>query len=223
MNVKLLVKALVRFIFGVVICAVLLFVPVGTLNYPNAWLFLALLFIPIFLEGVILFIKNPDLLEKRMNLKEKQKVQKKVIGFTALIFILGFVVTSLDFKYGWSEMTKYEIIEASILFLFGYGMYMEVIRENKFLSRTIEVQEGQKVIDTGLYAMVRHPMYLASILMFLAMPLVLGSKIGFLIFALYPFALVKRIKNEEEVLEKELDGYTEYKKKVKYRLIPYVW
>ena len=223
MNVKLLVKALVRFIFGVVICAVLLFVPVGTLNYPNAWLFLALLFIPIFLEGVILFIKNPDLLEKRMNLKEKQKVQKKVIGFTALIFILGFVVTSLDFKYGWSEMTKYEIIEASILFLFGYGMYMEVIRENKFLSRTIEVQEDQKVIDTGLYAMVRHPMYLASILMFLAMPLVLGSKIGFLIFALYPFALVKRIKNEEEVLEKELDGYTEYKKKVKYRLIPYVW
>ena len=223
MNVKLLVKALVRFIFRVVICAVLLFVPVGTLNYPNAWLFLALLFIPIFLEGVILFIKNPDLLEKRMNLKEKQKVQKKVIGFTALIFILGFVVTSLDFKYGWSEMTKYEIIEASILFLFGYGMYMEVIRENKFLSRTIEVQEGQKVIDTGLYAMVRHPMYLASILMFLAMPLVLGSKIGFLIFALYPFALVKRIKNEEEVLEKELDGYTEYKKKVKYRLIPYVW
>ena len=223
MNVKLLVKTLVRFILGVVICAVLLFVPVGTLNYPNAWLFLALLFIPIFLEGVILFIKNPDLLEKRMNLKEKQKVQKKVIGFTALIFILGFVVTSLDFKYGWSEMTKYEIIEASILFLFGYGMYMEVIRENKFLSRTIEVQEDQKVIDTGLYAMVRHPMYLASILMFLAMPLVLGSKIGFLIFALYPFALVKRIKNEEEVLEKELDGYTEYKKKVKYRLIPYVW
>ena len=223
MNVKLLVKTLVRFILGVVICAVLLFVPVGTLNYPNAWLFLALLFIPIFLEGVILFIKNPDLLEKRMNLKEKQKVQKKVIGFTALIFILGFVVTSLDFKYGWTEMTKYEIIEASILFLFGYGMYMEVIRENKFLSRTIEVQEGQKVIDTGLYAMVRHPMYLASILMFLAMPLVLGSKIGFLIFALYPFALVKRIKNEEEVLEKELDGYTEYKKKVKYRLIPYVW
>lgn len=223
MNVKLLVKTLVRFILGVVICAVLLFAPVGTLNYPNAWLFLALLFIPIFLEGVILFIKNPDLLEKRMNLKEKQKVQKKVVGFTALIFILGFVVTSLDFKYGWSEMTKYEIIEASILFLFGYGMYMEVIRENKFLSRTIEVQEEQKVIDTGLYAMVRHPMYLASILMFLAMPLVLGSKIGFLIFALYPFALVKRIKNEEEVLEKELDGYTEYKKKVKYRLIPYVW
>ena len=223
MNVKLLVKTLVRFILGAVICAVLLFAPVGTLNYPNAWLFLALLFIPIFLEGVILFIKNPDLLEKRMNLKEKQKVQKKVIGFTALIFILGFVVTSLDFKYGWSEMTKYEIIEASILFLFGYGMYMEVIRENKFLSRTIEVQEGQRVIDTGLYAMVRHPMYLASILMFLAMPLVLGSKIGFLIFALYPFALVKRIKNEEDVLEKELDGYTEYKKKVKYRLIPYVW
>ena len=223
MNVKLLVKTLVRFILGVVICAALLFGPVGTFNYPNAWLFLALLFIPIFLEGVILFIKNPDLLEKRMNLKEKQKVQKKVIGFTALIFILGFVVTSLDFKYGWSEMTKYEIIEASILFLFGYGMYMEVIRENKFLSRTIEVQENQKVIDTGLYAMVRHPMYLASILMFLAMPLVLGSKIGFLIFALYPFALVKRIKNEEEVLEKELDGYTEYKKKVKYRLIPYVW
>ena len=223
MNVKLLVKTLVRFILGVVICAALLFGPVGTFNYPNAWLFLALLFIPIFLEGVILFIKNPDLLEKRMNLKEKQKVQKKVIGFTALIFILGFVVTSLDFKYGWSEMTKYEIIEASILFLFGYGMYMEVIRENKFLSRTIEVQENQKVIDTGLYAMVRHPMYLASILMFLAMPLVLGSKIGFLIFALYPFALVKRIKNEEDVLEKELDGYTEYKKKVKYRLIPYVW
>ena len=223
MNVKLLIKTIVRFILGVVICAALLFGPVGTFNYPNAWLFLALLFIPIFIEGVILFIKNPDLLEKRMNLKEKQKVQKKVIGFTAIIFILGFVVTSLDFKYGWSEMTKYEVIEASILFLFGYGMYMEVIRENKFLSRTIEVQEGQKVIDTGLYAMVRHPMYLASILMFLAMPLVLGSKLGFLIFALYPFALVKRIKNEEEVLEKELDGYTEYKKKVKYRLIPYVW
>ena len=223
MKIKLLLSAFIKLALGFVICMLLLFLPVGTFNYPNAWLFLGLLFIPMIGVGIILFVKSPELLEKRMALREKEKAQRGVIAISGLIFIIGFIVTSLDFKYGWSNMTKIETVEASILFLFGYIMYMEVLRENKYLSRTVEVQDNQEVIDTGLYAMVRHPMYLATILMFLAMPLVFGSKIGLLVFILYPFVIRKRIENEEAVLEKGLKGYSEYKKKVKYRLIPYVW
>lgn len=223
MKIKLLLSAFIKLALGFVICMLLLFLPVGTFNYPNAWLFLGLLFIPMIGVGIILFVKSPELFEKRMALREKEKTQRGVIAISGLIFIIGFIVTSLDFKYGWSNMTKIETVEASILFLFGYIMYMEVLRENKYLSRTVEVQDNQEVIDTGLYAMVRHPMYLATILMFLAMPLVLGSKIGLLVFIFYPFVIRKRIENEEAVLEKGLKGYSEYKKKVKYRLIPYVW
>ena len=168
MKIKLLLSAFIKLALGFVICMLLLFLPVGTFNYPNAWLFLGLLFIPMIGVGIVLFVKSPELLEKRMALREKEKTQRGVIAISGLIFIIGFIVTSLDFKYGWSNMTKIETVEASILFLFGYIMYMEVLRENKYLSRTVEVQDNQEVIDTGLYAMVRHPMYLATILMFLA-------------------------------------------------------
>lgn len=223
MNIKLLLNATIKLVFGFIICAALLFLPVGTFNYPNAWLFLGLLFIPMIGAMIIMSFKAPELLKKRIASKEKENKQKKIVFSSALIFIAGFIVTALDFKNGWSDMNKLEVIESCILFLFGYGMYMEVLRENRFLSRTVEVQEEQEVIDTGLYSIVRHPMYLATILMFLAIPLVLGSTYGLIVFLPYPFLIAKRIKNEEEVLEKGLKGYKEYKKKVKYRLIPYVW
>lgn len=223
MDLKLFMKMLVKFIVGVVLIGALLFLPVGTFNYPNAWLFLGLLFIPMLGIGIVLCIKAPELLQKRLSSKEKEKTQKRVVMSSFIVFVLGFIVTALDFRNGWSHMNKIEIIEASIIFLFGYGLYIEVLRENKYLSRTVEVQEDQKVIDTGVYSIVRHPMYLATILMFLAMPLVLGSKIGFLVFVIHPFIIAKRIKNEEEILEEGLKGYKEYKEKVKYRIIPYIW
>lgn len=223
MNIKLLLNATIKLVLGFIICALLLFLPVGTFDYPNAWLFLGLLFIPMIGAMIIMSIKSPELLEKRMASKEKENKQKEVVFSSAIIFIVGFIVTALDFKHGWSNMNKLEVIESCILFLFGYGMYMEVLRENRFLSRTVEVQENQEVIDTGLYSIVRHPMYLATILMFLAIPLVLGSTYGLIVFLPYPFLIAKRIKNEEEILEEGLKGYKEYKKKVKYRLIPYVW
>lgn len=223
MNIKLLLNATIKLVFGFIICAALLFLPVGTFDYPNAWLFLGLLFIPMIGAMIIMYFKAPELLKKRLASKEKENKQKEIVFSSALIFIAGFIVTALDFKNGWSDMNKLEVIESCILFLFGYGMYMEVLRENRFLSRTVEVQEEQEVIDTGLYSIVRHPMYLATILMFLAIPLVLGSTYGLIVFLPYPFLIAKRIENEEEVLEKGLKGYKEYKKKVKYRLIPYVW
>ena len=223
MKFKLFMKMICALVVGFVIAVLLLFLPVGTINYPNAWLFLALLFVPTTGVGIVLLIKDPKLLEKRMNLKEKQKTQKGVVGLSSLILIIGFVMTALDFRYGWSEMTRWQVVEASLLFLFGYGLYIEVLRENKYLSRIVEVQEGQKIIDTGLYSIVRHPMYLATIMIFLSMPLILGSTYALLVFMFYPFLITKRIKNEEEVLEKGLEGYKEYKKKVKFRLIPYIW
>ena len=184
---------------------------------------MGLLFIPMFFIGIILYIKAPELLAKRLNDKEEEEAQKKVVGLSAVMFLAGFIVCGLDFRFGLSSVPFAVVIIASVVLLAGYGMYMEVMRENAYLSRTVEVQDNQEVIDTGLYAMVRHPMYLATILMFLAMPLVLGSKIGLLVFIFYPFVIRKRIENEEAVLEKGLKGYSEYKKKVKYRLIPYVW
>lgn len=220
---KLFFEAIFKFTLGVVMIALLLFLPAGTFLFWNAWLLMGLLFIPMFIAGIILMIKNPDLLKKRLDAKEKEGEQKKVIGMSAIIFILGFVLAGFDFRYGWSNMSVGVIGTASIIFIISYILYAEVLRENTYLSRTIEVQENQKVIDTGLYGIVRHPMYFATTLLFLSFPIILGSWVSFVIFCFFPLLLVKRIKNEEEVLEKGLEGYKEYKQKVKYKMIPFVW
>ena len=220
---KLFFEAIFKFILGVLIIGVLMFWPAGTFGFWNAWLLMGLLFIPMFIAGIILMIKNPDLLRKRLDAKEKEGEQKKVIGMSAIIFILGFVLAGLDFRNGWSNMPLWVVVSASVIFIISYIMYAEVLRENTYLSRTIEVQENQKVIDTGLYGIVRHPMYFATTLLFLCFPVVLGSWFSFAIFCFFPFVLVKRIKNEEKVLENGLEGYKEYKQKVKYRMIPFVW
>ena len=201
----------------------LLFIPAKSFKYWNGWLFMGLLFIPMFIAGIILMIKNPELLRKRLNAKEQENEQKWVLLFSGLMFIAGFIVAGLNYKYKWIEMPNAVTIISSILFIIAYILYAEVLRENTYLSRTIEVQENQKVIDTGLYGIVRHPMYTTTILLFLTMPLILGSIISFIIFLIYPIIIGKRIKNEEKVLEKDLKGYTEYKKKVKYKLIPFIW
>ena len=220
---KLLFQAIFKFLLGVLMIALLLFWPAGTMNYWNAWLLMGLLFIPMFIAGIILWLKNPKLLKKRLNVKEKESEQKEVIGMSLIIFVAGFILAGLDFKYGWSNMPIWVVTTASIIFVISYILYAEVLRENTYLSRTIEVQENQKVIDTGLYGIVRHPMYFATTILFLSFPVVLGSWFSFAIFCFFPFILVKRIKNEEIVLENGLEGYKEYKQKVKYRMIPYVW
>lgn len=201
----------------------ILFLPAGTWNYPNGWRFCALLFIPMLILGTVLFFKAPELLKKRLASKETETDQKQVIALSLLMFIGGFVIAGLDFRFGWSNLPGWAVNAASVILLVSYGLYAEVMRENAYLSRTVEVQEGQKVIDTGLYSIVRHPMYMASTVLFLSMPLVLGSLPAFAVFLIYPLLLVKRIKNEEAVLEEGLPGYAEYKKKVKYRMIPFVW
>lgn len=215
--------AVKKYIAGLVCVAVLLFLPAGTIAYPNGWLFIGLLFIPMFFLGIVLFVKAPELLEKRLQSKETESEQKLVIGGSLLMFLAGFILSALDFRFGWTYVPDMVVAIASVILLVSYGLYAEVMRENAFLSRTIEVQEDQKVIDTGLYGVVRHPMYFATILLFLSIPVVLGSWIGFLIFLVYPFLLVKRIKNEEQVLEEGLAGYKEYKQKVRYRMIPFIW
>ncbi|MBQ2836380.1 MAG: isoprenylcysteine carboxylmethyltransferase family protein [Clostridia bacterium] len=220
---KLFFEAIFKFILGVLMVVLLLFLPAETFGFWNAWLLMGLLFIPMFIAGIILMIKNPDLLRKRLDAKEKEGEQKKVIGMSAIIFILGFVLAGLDFRNGWTNIPLWVVISASVIFIISYILYAEVLRENTYLSRTIEVQENQKVIDTGLYGIVRHPMYFATTLLFLSFPIILGSWISFAIFCLFPFLLIKRIKNEEEVLEKGLEGYKEYKQKVKYRMIPFIW
>ena len=220
---KLLIQALTKFILGVLLVGALLFLPAWTVSYPNAWLFLALLFVPMLIMGAVLLCKAPELLKKRLNNKEKLGAQKGVIALSGLMFPLGFVLSALDFRFGWSDVPLWLVIVASLLFLIGYGAYAEVMRENAYLSRTVEVQENQKVISTGLYALVRHPMYLATLLMFLPLPLILGSFWGLIPFGLYPVVIVIRILNEETVLTRELVGYAEYKTKVKYRLIPWIW
>ncbi len=220
---KLILHALTKYIMGLLLVGGLLFLPAWTLRYPGAWLFLALLFLPMMLMGVLLFAKAPALLEKRLNNKEKEKTQKGVIALSGFMFPIGFVLSALDFRFGWSSVPLWLVIVASVLFLGGYLMYAEVMRENAYLSRTVEVQEDQTVIQTGLYGLVRHPMYLATLLMFLPMPLILGSFWGLIPFALYPVVIVTRILNEEAVLTEGLAGYAEYKTKVKYRLIPFVW
>ena len=218
MNIKLFFQAIIKFIFGVVIIGALLFIPANTMNYWNAWLFMGILFIPMFLAGIVMMIKSPDLLKKRLNAKEKESEQKQLILFSGLMFSSGFIVSGLNYRYDWITIPNYVVIISSIVFLVAYIIYAEVLRENAYLSRTIEVQENQKVVDTGLYGIVRHPMYAATVLLFLSMPLILGSVISFIIFLVYPFIISKRIKNEEELLEKELKGYSDYKKKVKYKM-----
>ena len=223
MNIKLFVEAIVKFIFGVLLIGLLIFLPANTINYWNGWLFMGLLFIPMFIAGIVMMIKSPELLKKRLNAKEKESKQKEVIAFSGLMFLAGFITCGLNYRYSWIAIPNYVVIISSVIFIIAYILYAEVLRENVYLSRIIEVQENQKVIDTGLYGIVRHPMYAVTVILFLSMPLVLGSIISFVIFLVYPFIIAKRIKNEEEVLEKELEGYAEYKKKVKYKMIPFIW
>lgn len=223
MNKKLFAQAISKFLLGVILVGLLVFLPAGTLNFPGGILFMAILFIPMFIAGIVMMIKNPALLKSRLDAKEKEKDQSLVVKLSGLMFLSGFIVAGLDFRFGWCPLPKGVIILASAVFIFAYILYAEVLRENTYLSRTIEVQENQTVIDTGLYAVVRHPMYSATLLLFLSMPLVLGSVISFVIFLVYPLIIVKRLKGEEEFLEKELKGYKEYKQKVKYRLIPFVY
>ena len=220
---KLLFDALVKFILGLILVGVLLFLPAGTLLYGGAWLFLALLFIPMCVMGIVLFIKAPELLKKRLNNKEKEKAQRGVIALSGLIFPVGFILSALDFRFSWSRVPVWLTVTASVLFLIGYAAYAEVMRENAYLSRTVEVQEGQKVVSTGLDGIVRHPMYLATLFMFLPLPLILGSLWGLIPFSLYVPVTVIRILNEEKVLSEGLEGYAEYTKKVKYRLLPFIW
>lgn len=223
MNIKLFFQAILKFILGVLLIGLLLFIPANTIHYWNGWLLMGLLFVPMFVAGIVLMIKNPELLRKRLNAKETENEQKQVIAFSGLMFIVGFIVAGLNYKHSWIVIPNIAVVISSILFILAYILYVEVLRENTYLSRTIEVQENQKVIDTGLYGIVRHPMYAVTILLFLAMPLILGSIISFVIFLIYPIIIAKRIINEEKVLEKDLVGYSEYKKKVKYKVIPFIW
>ena len=223
MDKKLFFQAIIKFLLGLVIVGLLIFIPAGTINYWNGWLFMGLLFIPMFIAGIVLCFKNPELLRKRLNAKEKQNEQKEVVLSSGIMFLLGFILAGLNFKYCWIVLPNTVVIISSVLFIIAYILYAEVLRENTYLSRTIEVQENQKVIDKGLYGIVRHPMYAVTIVLFLTIPLILGSIISFVIFLAYPFLIAKRIKNEEKVLEKELEGYKEYKNKVKYKMFPFVW
>lgn len=223
MDTKLLSQALIKFISGVTLVGLPVFCPAGTLKFFYGWLFMGILFVPMFLAGIVMLFKSPDLLKKRLNAKEKDKEQDLVVKLSGLMFLAGFIVAGLNFRFNWYILPKGMAIGAAVLFLAAYILYAKVLRENTYLSRTIEVQENQKVIDTGLYGIVRHPMYSVTLLLFLAIPIVLGSIYSFLIFLVYPLIIAKRIKNEEAFLEKELNGYREYKKKVKYRLIPFIW
>ena len=223
MSIKLFIQAIIKFIFGVIIVGVLLFVPAASFDFWNGWLFMGLLFIPMFIAGIVLMIKDPELLKRRLDAKEKENEQKEVIIYSAIMFFVGFVISGLNYRFSWIILPNYIIILSSIIFIIAYILYAEVLRENTFLSRTIQVEENQKVVDTGFYSIVRHPMYSITILLFLSMPLILGSIISFIIFLVYPLIIIKRINNEEEILDKNLKGYSEYKRKVKYKLIPFIW
>ena len=220
---KLAMNALIKYITGLVMVGLLLFPAAGTLRYMNAWLFIALLFLPMLALGLVLLFKAPGLLEKRLNSKEKETAQKGVVLVAFVMFVAAFVLAGLDYRFGWTQVPAWLVAASSVLLLASYALYAEVMRENAYLSRTVEVQQGQRVVDTGLYAIVRHPMYAVTILLFLSIPLVLGSWISFALFLIYPATIVLRIKNEEEVLEQGLEGYKEYKEKVKYRLLPGIW
>ena len=220
---KLLIEALTKFFCGLLLVGLLIFLPAGTLQYTYGWCFIALLFAPMLIAGFVMLFKSPDFLKKRLDAKEKQATQKGVIALSGLMFIAGFAVAGLDFRFGWSEMPVWVVVTASALFLVAYALYAEVMRENAYLSRTIKVEEGQTVVDTGLYGVVRHPMYAVTILLFLMIPLALGSWYAMIAFAFYPAIIIVRLKDEEELLTRELPGYAEYKEKVKYRIIPFVW
>lgn len=220
---RLLVKTLIAFLLGIIITGAMLFVPAGTLDYPSAWLFMALLFTPVLIMGVVLLIKNPELLRKRLEMKEREKTQQGVVALSGLLLVGSFIVAGLDFRLGWSHVSEVVVIIASVVLLIGYTLYAEVLRENVYLSRVVEVQDNQRVIDTGLYGIVRHPMYLAVTLLYLSIPLVLGSWWALLVMSLCVVLLATRIKNEEQVLHQGLSGYTDYTKRVRYRMIPFVW
>ena len=220
---KLFVSALVKFLIGLLLVGLLIFLPAGPLAYPGGILFLCLLFIPMLIMGIVMLARARDLLAKRLDAKEKQAAQKGVQSLSGLVFIAGFVLAGLDFRFSWSNVPLPAVIAASVIFFTGYGLYAEVMRENAYLSRTVKVEEGQTVVSTGLYGIVRHPMYTASILMFLSIPLVMGSWYALIPFALYPVLMVIRVLDEEKLLTAELAGYEEYKVKVKYRMIPFVW
>ncbi len=223
MKKELLFQALTKFFLGVILLGALLFIPAGSFHYWQGWLLMGILFVPMFVAGLILMAKNPDLLQKRLNAKEKESEQKTVVALSGLLFTAAFVAAGLNWRFGWWLLPNWAVWAAAALFLISYLLYAEVLRENTYLSRTIEVQENQKVIDTGLYGIVRHPMYMATTILFLAMPLVLASPISFLIMLGYIPVIAKRIKNEESVLSQGLPGYTEYKHRVKYRLLPFIW
>ena len=223
MDRKLFIQALTKFSAGLLAFGVLLFLPAGTFRYPQGWLLTGILFVPMFAAGLVMMKKNPELLRKRLQAKEEESEQKAVILFSGIMFLAAFIAAGLSFRFGWWMLPFGVSIAATVVFLAAYVLYAEVLRENTYLSRTVEVQENQKVIDTGLYGIVRHPMYMATVILFLAMPLVLGSVLSFLIMLCYIPIIVKRIGNEEQVLEKGLPGYREYKKKVRYRLIPGIW
>lgn len=220
---KLLISAITKFLAGLVLVGAMLFGPAGSFSYAGGWRLTVLLFGPMLIAGFVMFFRSPAFLAKRLDAKEKQATQKGVLAFSGLMFIASFVVAGLDFRFGWSKVSFPVIITACVLFLIAYGLYAEVMRENAYLSRTIQVQEGQKVVDTGLYGIVRHPMYSATILLFLAMPLVLGSWYALIPMAFYPLIIVIRLLDEEKLLTRELPGYDAYKQKVKYRLIPFIW
>lgn len=223
MTVKLFFQAIVKFFLGVIAVGLFIFLPAGTLLFFNGWLLMGILFVPMFAAGIVMMFKNPELLEKRLKAREKDAEQSLVVKLSGLMFLAGFITAGLGVRFGWYMLPRAAVVISAVIFLCAYILYAEVLRENTYLSRTIEIQVGQKVIDTGLYGIVRHPMYSVTLVLFLSMPLVLGSVYALAIFLVYPFIIAKRIKNEERFLEKELDGYAEYKKKVKYRLIPYVW
>lgn len=223
MTAKLFIQAITKFILGVLLVGCLVFLPAGTFAFMNGWIFMGILFVPMFLAGLVMMAKNPELLKKRLDAKEKQRDQTLVIKLSGLMFLAGFIVAGLNYRFAWHILPLWVSIAAAVVFLIAYLLYAEVLRENTYLSRTIEIQENQKVIDTGLYGIVRHPMYSVTLLLFLAMPLVLGSLLSFVIFLAYPFIIAARIKGEERVLTEELEGYKEYKNRVQCRLIPFIW
>ncbi|MBR6425318.1 MAG: isoprenylcysteine carboxylmethyltransferase family protein [Oscillospiraceae bacterium] len=223
MTKKLFFQAIVKFISGLALFGALLFVPAGTIRYPNGWLLIIVLFVPMLIAGIVMMFKNPELLKKRLNAKEEEKAQKAVIASSGIMFLAAFVVAGLNFRWKWFLLPRWAVILGTVIFLLAYAMYAEVLRENTFLSRTVEVQENQTVIDTGLYGLVRHPMYSATLFLFLSMGIILGSLLSFAILFLYIPIIAKRMKNEEKVLEEGLEGYQEYKSKVKYKVIPFVW
>ena len=223
MSVKLFFSAIIKFLLGVALVGALIFLPAGTILYFNGLLLMGILFVPMFFAGVVMMVKNPSLLKSRLDAKEKEKDQSLVVKLSGLMFLAGFIVAGLGFRFNWYTLPIGVSIGGAVVFIIAYILYAEVLRENTYLSRTIKVQEGQKVVDTGLYGIVRHPMYSVTLLLFLSMPIVLGSLYAFAIFLAYPFIIAKRIKGEEELLERELEGYSEYKKKVIYRLIPFIW